>query len=255
MRDKHKVIAMILSVIMVFAMAPCVAFANEAADQDVYTGSLLAETDTPDSVPIKINFGAKHKAMAKKVYQYTKKLVKEEPEEYKTLAPKLKGAVLTLYGNLPAVYVGPALMSLISECGYEMDQNYYGVHDAGEIFNGAAAAKPISYFNTFDEYMEFVRGMQNEMVKKNQTVNLYWFTPVPVNVNVTVDAPICGTEVSEEPLTGYQKQPVQINGPVVSVSHSSYIYAPATEKYSAWMMEPGTITGGRILYVKRLCGA
>ena len=81
-----------MAIIMVFAMAPCMAFAAEDQNQeavDIEVTETLDEmnaafdqefdTDTDSSladaeyIPVKVNFGTKHKAFAKTVYNYLKK--------------------------------------------------------------------------------------------------------------------------------------------------------------------------------------
>ena len=257
-KRKTKFTAILLSVMMVFAMAPCLAFANQTPDQDFVppfgadenfdswvdtyedysSGNSLADDSM---INIKINFGSAHKTVAKKVRDVNKS------HGYKA---SVSGSVLTLTvpNGIPAFALGNALMSMIADAGYIYDENNRGFKDGSAYYNGLLGTKPVSKYKSWKQLFEIISKTYDQPLKKGQNLYMQWFKPVVVNANATVEAPLCGTEIVTT-IDEELRMTIQEPTPVVSYPDNCGI-----EGSDALLMDEyfnpfsGTVVGGQSCY-------
>ncbi|MDO4868846.1 MAG: Ig-like domain-containing protein [Bacillota bacterium] len=262
---KTKLLAIVMAVVMVFAMAPCVAFASpeeaaqdgplywgesaspdESSDFDYSAGSMLAEDPDVTYIPIKINFGAKHKAMAKKFYSYVKSSMEDTPSNM--LKPRISGAVVTagVEDGMSISTLSRAMPNIMMNLGYQIDE-YHWVRDAGEVFNGAVVDKPVNKFKSFYEFFNYYMQYsypKEKPLEKNKTYYIHWYKPFKADADIQVAEPVCGTEVYFDNVNG-----AEINGPEAAFPADQHIVTSGVERFTCWEQDGynfhGAIQGGK----------
>lgn len=261
-----KVTAILLAVMMVFAMTPVLAFADtpEPSQDDLGTfedlipgeeadplEDLVQDGETPggdlggesftqdmDYIPVMIEFGSTHKAIAKKFCDSIKANNPSEPFAQKT---SVKGSVVTIYEpiGIPLIYFGESFINLMSQAGYG-----YQIGDEVWCIRYMSPAyplnvKPQSSYETYMDYlmeMRFPTDPEEEFIMtkpivKGKTYYMHWFKKVTVNEDIDIQPPICGTEVTVDHESSAVTEESQKPMPIVTTRK----YSPIVKTMSNWM--------------------
>ncbi|MDO4868713.1 MAG: Ig-like domain-containing protein [Bacillota bacterium] len=239
---KAKLIAILMSVMMVFTVTPAMAF----ADQEAIDNESVAEESADDGamlnsgLRVTYHFGNDKKALAKKIYNWMKA---NNPD----LSPKLSGEKLSflISGQLPGYAAGQLPQSYMRNVGVEeLDRGIFRYN--GSLYTGDVGPKPASSYKTVSQYQADMNTFIMEPMGPGSTYYIQWYKPVKVVADITVDAPVCGTEVvTTETFRGRS----QTNVPAVSfpdgkgIVETTNAYWAGTPRVNSSYIS-GTIEGG-----------
>ncbi|MDO4868845.1 MAG: Ig-like domain-containing protein [Bacillota bacterium] len=240
---RKKIIALLMAVMMVFAMAPCMAFAEDPADQaqaDAVENYQL--DDAEQFIAIKLNFGAKHKATAKKVYNYLKSsnpdgAPKPALSGATVTAPVPSGSTLGDLYTMTAEWLKQAGCKQI-EPGVIEDNSYYYCRHVG--------TEPMEQYP--QHYLDAIYYGPDYMseVTKNATYYVHWHKPLAINENIDVSVPVCGTDVKIKentyPYIEYETAPVTVKMPENQPLELRYLAVTEPDSYGYFT---GKIKGGQ----------
>ncbi|MBQ9021150.1 MAG: hypothetical protein IJ113_03930, partial [Eggerthellaceae bacterium] len=194
--------------------------------------------DEPDPVTVILEVGEGHEALARKISDAA------EAEGYE---PTLSGTTLTMakFPVLDETGKTVTVQDGANDVIYELVRTAFGPgsgywRDNGEELIDTALKTIENYDSEQDIYDELDEA--TDAIADNQKYYMLWAKPA-TKATLTIEKPICGTEVTQDPYEG-----IIVNGPVITAADGSEVIPYGNNAYwvgdGGWPVDELTITGG-----------